>query len=61
MTRLSGKIALVTGAAGGIGEAIAKRFCNDPAKPAQVRPLKQMLQRVFSFRGPDVADGCCRS
>ena len=33
--------------------------CNDPAVSAQVRPLMRMPQRVFSYRGPDVAVGGC--
>lgn len=32
MTRLAGKVALVTGAAGGLGAAIARRFVDDGAK-----------------------------
>ena len=36
-------------------------FCIDPADSAQFRPLTRMPQRVFSYRGPDVAFGCCRT
>ena len=35
--------------------------CNDPAKPAQLRPLKQMPQRVSSCRAPGEGAGCCKS
>jgi len=38
-----------------------KTVCNDPALSAQVKPLMQMLQRVFSYPAPGVGGGCCKS
>lgn len=35
--------------------------CNDPALPAQVRPLKRMPRRVSSCPAPDAAAGGCRT
>lgn len=35
--------------------------CNDPAVPAQVRPLKHTLERVSSCPVPDAGAGGCRS
>jgi hypothetical protein len=37
------------------------KICIDPAEPAQVRPLMQMPQRVFSCSAPDAGAGGCRS
>jgi len=35
--------------------------CNDPAVPAQLKPLTQMPQRAFSYPVPDADAGCCRT
>ena len=45
----------------GVVVTIPVRTCIAPADSAQFRRLTRMPQQVFSFRGPDVAFGCCRS
>jgi len=42
-----------------IPDELLKQFCIDPAKPAQVKQLKQMPQPGFSSSAPGGAvDGC---
>lgn len=42
-------------------DAPSRPICNDPAEPAQVRPLKHTLQRVSSYPAPDAVGAGCRS
>jgi len=49
MARLSGKIAVVTGAARGIGKAIALRFGQEGAKLALVDTLRDALERTVAL------------
>jgi NAD(P)-dependent dehydrogenase (short-subunit alcohol dehydrogenase family) len=48
MSRLEGKVALVTGATGGIGEAIAKRFAEEGASVMLVGRSPQKLEATRS-------------
>ncbi len=62
--RLQGKVAIVTGAGGGFGEGIARRFASEGAKVAVVDIRKDEAARVAREIGPeaialeaDVGDG----
>jgi len=51
MSQLEGKTALVTGATGGIGEAIAKRFLNEGANVMLVGRSPEKLEATYSRLG----------
>lgn len=46
MDRLSGKVAIVTGAAGGIGSAIARRFVEEGAQVVLTDILEDEIGRA---------------
>ena len=55
MTRLSKKIALITGGAGGIGRAAAKVFAAEGARVVLVDRDEDALKSVVSSLGDDIA------
>ena len=55
MTRLSKKIALITGGAGGIGQAAAKVFAAEGARVVLVDRNEDALKSVVSSLGDDIA------
>ena len=55
MVRLSQKVALITGGAGGIGQAAARLFTIEGARVVLVDREEEDLQRVVSSLGEDVA------
>nr|MDO8081203.1 SDR family NAD(P)-dependent oxidoreductase [Candidatus Freyarchaeota archaeon] len=60
--RLSGKVALVTGAASGIGRAIALRFANEDAKVSVVdlnlEGAKKVVKEIKNLGGKAIAVQC---
>lgn len=44
----------------GCAVSLFRRTCNDPALPAQVKPLMHMPQRASSSSAPGAAAGGCR-
>lgn len=60
--RLSGKVALVTGAASGIGRAVALRFAKEGAKVAVVdlnlEGAKRVAKEIKDFGGEAIAVQC---
>lgn len=55
MNRLDGKVAVITGATGGIGLATARLFANEGAKLLLVDLRDDALQEAAASIGPDVA------
>ena len=55
MTRLAEKIAVITGGAGGIGQAAARQFTAEGARVVLVDREEAALQSVVRFLGEDVA------
>jgi NAD(P)-dependent dehydrogenase (short-subunit alcohol dehydrogenase family) len=55
MTRLAEKIAVITGGAGGIGQAAARRFTEEDARVVLVDREEAALQTVVQSLGEDVA------
>ena len=55
MVRLSQKVALITGGAGGIGQAVARLFTSEGARVVLVDREEEALQSVVSSLGEDVA------
>ena len=55
MVRLSGKIAVITGGAGGIGQAAARQFTAEGARVVLVDRDETTLQSVVQSIGEDLA------
>ena len=55
MARLSGKITLITGGAGGIGQAAARQFSSEGARVVLVDLDEAMLQSAVESIGEDMA------
>ena len=55
MARLSEKIAVITGGAGGIGQAAAKHFAAEGARVVLVDRDESALQSIVRSLGEDVA------
>ncbi|MBM3347507.1 MAG: SDR family oxidoreductase [Betaproteobacteria bacterium] len=58
MQHLKGRVAIITGAAGGIGTAAAKRFLADGAKVVLVDRDEQGLQKLVRWRDPRRVELC---
>src|SRR5690606_37889293 len=60
--RMAGKVAIVTGAGGGIGSALAELFCQHGARVLLVEQDAEALDRAVAAiadRVPDVALAAC--
>lgn len=53
MSRLKGKVAIVTGAAGGIGEATVRRFVAEGARVMMVDLDRERMEEIAESLGPD--------
>lgn len=56
MGRITGKVAVITGATGGIGAVAARRFVDEGAKVFLVDLDEKALQRLSAELGPDNSD-----
>ena len=55
MARLTGKVAVITGGAGGIGQAAARQFTAEGARVVLVDLDEAVLQSVVQSIGEDMA------
>ena len=65
MNRLKDKVAIVTGAAAGIGEATARLFAKEGAKlslcDVAVEPLEKVVEAINAEGGEAIACSCYRT